>query len=56
MLATLTAPVLTELYASRDDIDLPRLQRELSAVRKHGFAINNQQTETGLTGLGHRAT
>jgi DNA-binding IclR family transcriptional regulator len=52
MLATLTAPELTELYASRDDVDLPRLRRELSAVRKHGFAINNQQTETGLTGVG----
>ncbi|MHB8694996.1 MAG: IclR family transcriptional regulator [Solirubrobacteraceae bacterium] len=52
ILATLTAPQLTELYASRDDVDLPRLRRELSAVRKHGFAINNQQTETGLTGVG----
>jgi IclR family transcriptional regulator, acetate operon repressor len=52
MLATLTTPELTELYASRHDVDLPRLQRELSAVRKHGFAINNQQTETGLTGVG----
>ena len=52
MLATLRAPELTELYASRDDVDLPRLRRELSAVRKRGFAINNQQTETGLTGVG----
>jgi DNA-binding IclR family transcriptional regulator len=52
MLATLTPPELTELYASRDDVDLPRLRRELSAVRKRGFAINNQQTETGLTGVG----
>jgi IclR family acetate operon transcriptional repressor len=52
MLATLTAPDLTELYASRDDVDLRRLRRELSAVRKHGFAINNQQTEAGLTGVG----
>ena len=52
MLATLRAPELTELYASRDDVDLPRLRRELSAVRKRGFAINNQQTEAGLTGMG----
>jgi IclR family transcriptional regulator, acetate operon repressor len=52
ILSTLAAPALTELYASRDDVDLPRLRRELSAVRKHGFAINNQQTETGLTGVG----
>jgi IclR family transcriptional regulator, acetate operon repressor len=52
MLATLTAPDLTELYASRDDVDLRRLRRELSGVRKHGFAINNQQTEAGLTGVG----
>jgi IclR family acetate operon transcriptional repressor len=52
MLATLRGPELTDLYASKDDVDLPRLRRELSAVRKHGFAINNQQTETGLTGVG----
>jgi DNA-binding IclR family transcriptional regulator len=52
MLARLTPPELTELYASRDDVDLPRLRRELSAVRKRGFAINNQQTEAGLTGVG----
>jgi DNA-binding IclR family transcriptional regulator len=47
MLAT-----MTQLYASREDVDLPRLRRELSAVRKRGFAINNQQTETGLTAVG----
>jgi IclR family transcriptional regulator, acetate operon repressor len=52
ILATLTAPQLTELYAPRDDVDLPRLRRELSAARKRGFAINNQQTEAGLTGVG----
>jgi IclR family acetate operon transcriptional repressor len=52
MLATLTAPELAELYASRNDVDLPRLRRELAAVRRRGFAINNQQTETGLTGMG----
>jgi DNA-binding IclR family transcriptional regulator len=52
MLATMTAPELKQLYASREDVDLPRLRRELSAVRKRGFAINNQQTETGLTAVG----
>jgi IclR family transcriptional regulator, acetate operon repressor len=52
MLAAMTAAELTRVYASREDIDLTRLRRELSAVRRRGFAINNQQTEPGLTAVG----
>lgn len=43
---------MTALYDSVDDIELPRLRRELTLVRKRGFAINDQRTETGLTALG----
>ncbi|TCO54202.1 IclR family transcriptional regulator [Actinocrispum wychmicini] len=32
--------------------DMARLRRELSLVRKRGFAINDQLTETGLTAVG----
>lgn len=33
-------------------VDLKRLRRELTLVRKRGFAINDQLTETGLTAVG----
>jgi IclR family acetate operon transcriptional repressor len=52
LLATLPADDINRLYAHRPDVDLTRLRRELTAVRKHGYAINHQQTETGLTAIG----
>lgn len=52
LLATLPADELTRLYRARHDIDLRRLRRELSIVRKRKFAINDQQTETGLIAVG----
>ena len=35
-----------------DDVDLPRLTRELALVRRRGYALNDQATETGLTAVG----
>jgi IclR family transcriptional regulator, acetate operon repressor len=32
--------------------DLRNLRRELGQIRRNGFAINNQRTESGLTALG----
>ncbi|MGH8827067.1 MAG: IclR family transcriptional regulator [Jiangellaceae bacterium] len=40
------------LYAGSDDVDLPALLRELTLVRRRGFAINDQLTEQGVTALG----
>ncbi|GAA3726569.1 DNA-binding IclR family transcriptional regulator [Spinactinospora alkalitolerans] len=54
ILAALPAEELTALYRGCDQVDLPRLRRELGLVRKRGFAINDQSTETGLTALGMR--
>ena len=34
------------------DIDLARLAKDLSIVRKRRFAINNQLTEAGVTAIG----
>ncbi|OLT31136.1 transcriptional regulator [Actinomadura sp. CNU-125] len=52
ILAALSPAELTGLYGDDADVDLPRLRRELSLVRRRGFAINDQQTETGLTAIG----
>jgi DNA-binding IclR family transcriptional regulator len=51
MLAALPAEELSALFAS-EDVDLTKLRRELSLVRKRGFAINDRQTEAGLTAIG----
>jgi DNA-binding IclR family transcriptional regulator len=52
LLASLDAAEFDELYGSRADADVARLRRELATVRKRGYAINNQQTEAGLTAIG----
>jgi IclR family transcriptional regulator, acetate operon repressor len=53
LLAALPAADVTDLYAnSPGSIDLARLKRQLALVRKRGFAINDQETEPGLTALG----
>ncbi|MCX4398706.1 IclR family transcriptional regulator [Streptomyces sp. NBC_00257] len=52
ILAALPPDQLTALYDGADGIELPRLKRELALVRKRGFAINDQRTETGLTAVG----
>jgi IclR family acetate operon transcriptional repressor len=52
LLAEIPPAELTRLYASRGEVDLTSLRRELSLVRKRAFAINDQKTETGLTAVG----
>lgn len=53
LLATLSSDELGERYSQHaDTVDLPRLRRQITHVRKRGFAINDQRTEAGLTALG----
>lgn len=52
VLAALPPAEVGPLYASSPEVDLRRLRRELSLVRRRGFAINDQLTETGVTALG----
>lgn len=51
ILAALPPEDVTALYSESDEVDLTRLRRELTLVRKRGFAINDQLTEAGLTAL-----
>jgi len=51
LLATLPVEELG-LRLAGSSIDLKRLRRELTLVRKRGFAINDQATESGLIALG----
>lgn len=43
---------LAAVLRSLDDTAAARLQRELRTVRRRGFAVNDQATETGLTAVG----
>lgn len=54
MLAHLPSDKVSRLYpnADTDGVNLPRLRRELTVIRKRGFAINDQLTEPGLTAIG----
>lgn len=53
LLAALPSAELAALYAtSTHDVDLARLRRRLALVRRRGFAINDQETEAGLTAVG----
>jgi DNA-binding IclR family transcriptional regulator len=40
------------VLAGIDDVDPTRLTRELALVRRRGYALNDQATETGLTAVG----
>lgn len=51
LLAALPEHELVSLYEG-SDVDLRRLRRELGLVRKRGFAVNDQLTETGVTAIG----
>lgn len=51
MLAALPDTEIDRRYADAG-VDVTVLGRELRKVRRNGFAINNQRTETGLTALG----
>lgn len=52
ILATMQREDLTSLMETVDGVDLARLRRSLGPVRKRGFAINDQDTEKGLTAIG----
>jgi DNA-binding IclR family transcriptional regulator len=52
MLARLTPGELRSTMGSLDEPALERLHRELRAVRRRGFAVNDQQTEKGLSAVG----
>ncbi|MFI6299984.1 IclR family transcriptional regulator [Nonomuraea sp. NPDC050790] len=52
LLAAAPPGELDALYDGAVEVDLPRLRRELTLVRKRGFAVNDQLTETGVTAIG----
>jgi IclR family transcriptional regulator, acetate operon repressor len=52
VLAGLGADELAVLLQSLDESAVARLDRELRAVRRRGFAVNDQETEAGLTAVG----
>ncbi|KJK48609.1 transcriptional regulator [Lentzea aerocolonigenes] len=52
ILAAMPPDDVTALYEDADDVELASLRRELTLVRKRGFAINDQSTEAGLVALG----
>jgi DNA-binding IclR family transcriptional regulator len=49
---------VSALYSAPDSpvSDLPALLRDLRRVRRQGFAVNNQATETGVTAIGQAIT
>ena len=52
VLATLGDDELADLLEPLDEAAAVRLERELRAVRRRGFAVNDQATEAGLTAVG----
>ena len=52
MLAALPRAQVDERYAEVPSAELAKLRRELAIVRRRGYALNHQQTETGLTAIG----
>jgi DNA-binding IclR family transcriptional regulator len=52
LLALLSEHERDAVLAGSDDVDLPRLARELALIRRRGYALNDQGTETGLTAVG----
>jgi IclR family transcriptional regulator, acetate operon repressor len=52
VLAALDQEGLAALLETVEDVDAAGLARELRAVRRRGFAVNDQQTEAGLTAVG----
>ncbi|GAB3345120.1 IclR family transcriptional regulator [Modestobacter lapidis] len=52
LLAMLDDEALAPCLAAVDGDTAARLHRELRTVRRRGFAVNDQQTEAGLTAIG----
>ena len=54
VLATRTDEEIYALYSGPDSPvrDIPQLLRDLGRIRRQGFAVNNQATETGLVAIG----
>lgn len=52
ILAALPPEEVDALFEDSDDVDLSRLRRELNLVRKRRYALNDQDTETGVTAVG----
>jgi IclR family acetate operon transcriptional repressor len=52
LLATLAPDDLDVSLAQHDDETAARLRRELPTIRRQGFAVNDQDTEAGLTAVG----
>lgn len=52
LLAASPADVVASALAGLDEPTAARVRRELRTVRRRGFAVNEQETETGLTAVG----
>jgi DNA-binding IclR family transcriptional regulator len=52
LLAGLPPAQLAAAIGDLDDDAASRLRRELRGIRRRGFAVNDQQTEAGLTAIG----
>jgi IclR family acetate operon transcriptional repressor len=52
VLATLDREQLAAVLERLGEAESARLERELRTVRRRGFAVNDQDTETGLTAVG----
>jgi DNA-binding IclR family transcriptional regulator len=52
VLATLGDDELAGVLEPLDDAVAARLERELRTIRRRGFAVNDQETEAGLTAVG----
>jgi DNA-binding IclR family transcriptional regulator len=52
LLAAAPADVVAAVLAALDETTAGRVRRELRTVRRRGFAVNDQETEAGLTAVG----
>lgn len=52
LLAAAPAEVVAAALAGLDEAATARVRRELRTVRRRGYAVNDQETETGLTAVG----
>jgi IclR family acetate operon transcriptional repressor len=52
LLAGLPPAEFGAVLAGLDDDEARRLQRELRTIRRRGYAVNDQETEAGLTAVG----